>query len=207
MSDPLTVAGVLVLAVVAISMLGWRELAGRRKRRKADWADPQSSAGTQELIDLTAQMEALAGRIDQRVSEAVARLDEAMASAQAKAEILEELARRQPAQAKVDEPKPSPDADTNCQNPLPQENNNERQSQEDSSPAEPAEVASPAIVAPTPAPPPPAKTGPAAGGPEILRLHNEGLSAIDIARQMKMSVGEVELVLNILKPRTAGKRQ
>lgn len=37
---------------------------------------------------------------------------------------------------------------------------------------------------------------------EIMRLRSEGLAPVEIARQMRMNVGEVELVLNLQKSRT-----
>lgn len=49
----------------------------------------------------------------------------------------------------------------------------------------------------SPAPRAPARSA------EALRLHRQGLSAVEIARQTGLDIGEVELVLNLHRPRPA----
>jgi hypothetical protein len=192
----IVVAAVAVIAGSAVFLLMARRLRGKLAAAKKGELTPEQLRGVTEL---TERLERLVKDMDARIAEHLTRIDAAMAQAEAKTAQLRQAATSDPPPA---EP-PQSERFLQAQD--------EQAGQPIWQPPQDSLLEDELVTLPGTWPVPPSRPGAAASQAsppngsklqsprhaEVLRLHGQSLAAPDIARKLRMDVGEVELVLRL----------
>jgi ATP-dependent Clp protease ATP-binding subunit ClpA len=199
----LQLAGMLSLAAIATVMLAIHvtSKALRSRRKRCAEAAAQAQA---ELSEIQSRLDAMAQALEQRVEQAVARLEQAAAAADEHAAAVE--ARCSAAVAAAGERAAELEAPRQAA---------QQAAEQLAASCKQAQQAIEALrAAQQPATKAAIPVGPMVSpdhklsrhGSEIMRMWRDGADASAIARQFQMTPGEVELVLNLLKPRAGSAR-
>lgn len=205
--------GVIVGAAVFLLLIRWL--------RKSLTTAPKGALTPEQLrdvSDLTEQIERLMKDIDSKIADHLSRIDAAVAQADAKATQLRQAAADNPPSSEQP-PEPSQSGQfaqaqaEEAGQPIWEPPQSSRGGQYDGLPQQvqdsptedefvtlpgtwPVPPARPENAAPQ-APPLNASKLQSPRHAEVLRLHKQGLAALDIARKLRMDIGEVELVLRL----------